>query len=712
MNHDLAWWALFLGRLAVEVALLVALAGAGAAVLRAPRLQRRVWQSALLALGLLTLAEFSDLRFPAHRDVARPSSRHAHVVTAETPDTSRATPSASAGRTSAASPASPSDSQSARAATPTGWPGLVWLAGSLLFLARLAVTQLRLRHFARRLPATLPRNLATRLHTLRADFALPRLRALTCPKLRGPVAFGIRRPTLVLPADFAERFSAAQQEAMLAHELAHLAERDPLWRTLADVVVALGWWHPATWFARRQLQAASEAVADEAAARLPDGRLALAESLVLLGRELAAEPTLRGLGVMGDGLRSQLARRVRRLLSSTESWRPEPARGRWVIRALSLVVVGATLAAPWPGQSPVGIRSAFRRSHPTVVAAEPVREAATKPWSPPTLASLVADPQFRAVTAALAASEPHPVESAAAESNPTTPAAASAADTNRPITLEVLFANIQERSSDDLGLDWLFGQSPTNNPAAERGTANDLPGQEQTPQGAGLRVDLLRIEGQALTLGPVQFEALRRRLKDRGGVELIASPRVTTLSGRQAQVQVRENVTLVTGVSTNAGSATNAPSINYQTERVQFGPTVDVVPLLERDLVRLKITASVTDFLGYDDPRGEPTVQVQAPGAAPVTAVVPLPRVRVRQTGADGTKAAETSPSGVSNAVAKSGETVVLRGPLVTQVQRQVDKVAGLGDLPLVGRLFRHESTSTVRQRLYIFVTVTVGVKH
>jgi type II secretory pathway component GspD/PulD (secretin) len=49
------------------------------------------------------------------------------------------------------------------------------------------------------------------------------------------------------------------------------------------------------------------------------------------------------------------------------------------------------------------------------------------------------------------------------------------------------------------------------------------------------------------------------------------------------------------------------------------------------------------------------------------------------------------------------------RGALVTETQRNVDKVAVMGDLPLLGRLFRHDSTSTVRKRLYIFVSPVVG---
>jgi len=59
----------------------------------------------------------------------------------------------------------------------------------------------------------------------------------------------------------------------------------------------------------------------------------------------------------------------------------------------------------------------------------------------------------------------------------------------------------------------------------------------------------------------------------------------------------------------------------------------------------------------------------------------------------------------MADPVLRPGETAVLRGPLVTETVRVKDKVPVLGDVPLLGRLFRSESTSTFKKRLYVFVT-------
>ena len=106
------------------------------------------------------------------------------------------------------------------------------------------------------------------------------------PRLAGPVAFGSIRPTVALPESFACDFEPASQDAMLAHELAHLAAGDPAWQCLADLVAAVLWWHPLVWWSRGRLEAASES-ADEASLLVENGPNVLAECLVKLGGRLA-----------------------------------------------------------------------------------------------------------------------------------------------------------------------------------------------------------------------------------------------------------------------------------------------------------------------------------------------------------------------------------------------------------------------------------------
>ena len=151
-----------------------------------------------------------------------------------------------------------------------------------------------------------------------------------------------------LPPDFAGRFDSAKQEAILAHELAHLAGHDPFWCLLADGAAAVLWWHPGVWWLRRQLHLASEMAADEASLLVADGPRVLAECLV----ELAARLTrpLRFSHLRVSGFRSHLGLRVHRLVHlESRAWTPPSPLGATLTRILGPVAITAivVLCTAW-----------------------------------------------------------------------------------------------------------------------------------------------------------------------------------------------------------------------------------------------------------------------------------------------------------------------------------------------------------------------------
>lgn len=85
-------------------------------------------------------------------------------------------------------------------------------------------------------------------------------------ELRSPVAAGIFRKTVFVPADW-NRFPEAQREIVLAHEFAHHRRQDPLWRICIELVRAVYWWNPIVfWMARRYVMQ-SECACDESVLR-------------------------------------------------------------------------------------------------------------------------------------------------------------------------------------------------------------------------------------------------------------------------------------------------------------------------------------------------------------------------------------------------------------------------------------------------------------
>jgi general secretion pathway protein D len=231
-----------------------------------------------------------------------------------------------------------------------------------------------------------------------------------------------------------------------------------------------------------------------------------------------------------------------------------------------------------------------------------------------------------------------------------------------------------------------------------RGDQLDWPGRSATNAG-NIRVSAAL--GAQLTgiLTDAQYRTVLKALGQRSGADILAAPRVTTLSGRQAQVQIVDLQTVMTAINPAAlvqpGTAPGTNTVPYLTSSIPVGPTLDVIPNVGADgsTIHLTVIPTVTEFLGYDHPGEDGKVRVWQDGQAKSVAL-PLPRFRVRQM--------------QTQAQVRDGQTLVLGGFPVEARRLTKDKVPVLGDLPAVGGLFRSEAKQTVKKQLVVFVTATI----
>jgi beta-lactamase regulating signal transducer with metallopeptidase domain len=239
-------------------------------------------------------------------------------------------------------PSSPSPRPSSPAAElPAGfWVALVLGMGALVVGGRVCFARCLFVLFRLRRRETVDAVLVERMERLARRLGLRRrVRVLASARLTGPIAFGWIWPSVALPAGFSEGLDEAKQDAVLLHELAHLAAHDPFWGLLADAATVILWWHPAVWRLRRQLQLANELAADEASLLVADGPRALAECLVQFGARLLERPVAGQIPV--TGFRSHLGRRVQQLMRlEGATWSP-PGR----LPAALARSFGATAAA-------------------------------------------------------------------------------------------------------------------------------------------------------------------------------------------------------------------------------------------------------------------------------------------------------------------------------------------------------------------------------
>ena len=303
------------------------------------------------------------------------------------------------------------------------------------------------------------------------------------------------------------------------------------------------------------------------------------------------------------------------------------------------------------------------------------------------------------------------------------------------LTIRAKFMEVNQDDNRALGFDWYLGNISMGGGkvGAQGGTAptllgNGVPGipggpfpnpsvpilpaaTDQLVTG-GLRNSAPALGTLTGILTDPQFRVVVRALEQRGASDLLSAPEITTLSGRQAQIKVVDIQYIVTELDqsqTAAGGGNGNNNNNNATgggigssvlpiaEPFELGPVLDVVPYVNADgyTITMTILPTLKEFLGYDDP-GKFVAQIQGSSASggqqdSLVTPTPLPKFRLRQV--------------ATTAMVWDGQTVVLGGLISEKVQKQKDKVPLLGDLPLLGRFFRSESSSSSKKNLVIFVT-------
>ncbi len=185
--------------------------------------------------------------------------------------------------------------------------------------------------------------------------------------------------------------------------------------------------------------------------------------------------------------------------------------------------------------------------------------------------------------------------------------------------------------------------------------------------------------GAGITIGGVLFPnigAVLQAYQNDSDVRILSTPQLLTLDNEDAEITVGRNVPYVTRQDTTVGSTTNYSNYEYK----DVGVTLKVTPQINRDgFVRLKIDQSVTKILSQ-------SAEVDSAGNKILT---PTTLKRTAKT----------------TVVVKSGETVVIGGMIQDDSENGTYKVPLLGDIPLLGWLFKTNSTVNQRQNLFVFIT-------
>jgi beta-lactamase regulating signal transducer with metallopeptidase domain len=215
---------------------------------------------------------------------------------------------------------------------------VIWLAGTAGSLGLLVIGQRRaLRQFG----------------PILEDISDPFL-ARAPYRQAGPALVGVFHPRLVVPADFAIRFDAAERDLILAHERTHLFAGHALINALTAVVQAVNWFNPLIHLAVRCARVDQELACDAAVVgRFPAGRRTYAQAL-LKTQLTGATPPLGCAWPAGSS----------RLLAQRIAMLSHKAPGRFRLRAGAAAIAALTIGAgvgAWSAQPPTAIDDVTQR---------------------------------------------------------------------------------------------------------------------------------------------------------------------------------------------------------------------------------------------------------------------------------------------------------------------------------------------------------------
>ncbi|MGF1643536.1 MAG: type II secretion system secretin GspD [Thiotrichales bacterium] len=175
--------------------------------------------------------------------------------------------------------------------------------------------------------------------------------------------------------------------------------------------------------------------------------------------------------------------------------------------------------------------------------------------------------------------------------------------------------------------------------------------------------------------GRTNFGLLLKALSGDAATNILSTPTLVTMDNVDAEIKVGQNVPFITGQFANAGTTTSATGIvnPFQTiERQDIGLTLKVKPQInEGDSIKLEIEQESS------------SLAASSAGASDLI----------------------TNKRSIKTTVmAADGQVIILGGLIDDSFKDTQQKVPLLGDIPVLGRLFRYDNTQKTKQSLMVFI--------
>ncbi len=184
--------------------------------------------------------------------------------------------------------------------------------------------------------------------------------------------------------------------------------------------------------------------------------------------------------------------------------------------------------------------------------------------------------------------------------------------------------------------------------------------------------------------GTTTIQTILRVTATDGNTNVLSAPHILTSDNEEAEIRIGNNIPIPTSRLDGATGTDNALSTSVNIERQDIGVTLRVTPQIsEGDQLRLRIFQEITNI--------DPTLTGQDVGFDPNETGVALTNRRIENT-----------------VVVNNGETVVVGGLVSDRITEQLSKVPWLGDIPVLGWLFKTKTSQVEKVNLLIFLTPNI----
>lgn len=250
------------------------------------------------------------------------------------------------------------------------------------------------------------------------------------------------------------------------------------------------------------------------------------------------------------------------------------------------------------------------------------------------------------------------------------------------VYVEALIAEITADKAAEFGVQWqrFSGPDATSGPYGGTNfgtTGQNVLGIAQDPAAVGRGLNIGIVNGQ-ITLPGIgripNLRALVRALETDANANILSTPTLLTLDNEEAAIVIGQNVPFITGQYALSGGATT-PTPFQTVERRDVGLTLRVKPQIsESGTVRLQIYQEVSSVQDKTNPAGVIT----------------------------------NKRAVASTVLVDDGQIVVIGGLIQDNVTDGMEKVPLLGDIPLLGALFRYRTRTHSKTNLMVFLRPTL----